>query len=137
MIVAFIIHIHCLSSPLLPWISPHTFAVIPILTMYLSIPNCSIYKTFHHIIPCSVPLCEGMFYKNRSTCLLHQFFTRQFCSHPYKNRSIHVYLLSRFALLYRTSSPPITVPKALPWQMNRTLIMVLVLLVFLVDILFC
>lgn len=124
MIVAFIIHIHCLSSPLLPWISPHTFAVILILTMYLSIPNCSIYKTFHHIIPYSALPCEGMFYKNRSTCLLYQIFTRQFSSHPYKKRSIHVYPLSRFAPLYRTSSPLITVLKALPWQINNIFIIV-------------
>jgi len=34
--------------------------------------------------------------------------------HPYKNRSTHIYHPTQFAPLYRTSSPLITVPKALP-----------------------
>ena len=54
------------------------------------------------------------------------YFTKQFSIFlpidPYKSRSTHIYHSSQFAPLYRTSSPLITVPKALPWQMKSTLI---------------
>ena len=61
-IVAFIIHIQPLSSPLLLRISPNTFAFIPIQPMSLSSRNRSISKAFRHILPRVAPVCEGMHY---------------------------------------------------------------------------
>ena len=61
-IVAFIIHIQPLSSPLLLRISPNTFAFIPLQTMSLSSLNRSNSKAFRHIMPYSAPVCEGMHY---------------------------------------------------------------------------
>ena len=61
-IVAFIIHIQPLSSPLLLRISPHTFAFISIPPMSLSSRNRSNSKAFRHILPCVAPVCEGMHY---------------------------------------------------------------------------
>ena len=61
-IVAFIIHIQPLSSPLLLRISPHTFAFIPIPPMSFSSRNRSIFNTFRHIQPCVAPVCEGIHY---------------------------------------------------------------------------
>ena len=61
-IVAFVIHIHPLSSPLLLRISPHTFAFIPIQPMSLSSRNRSNSKAFCHILPCVAPFCKGMHY---------------------------------------------------------------------------
>lgn len=50
-------------------------------------------------------------------------FISLFCyPHPYKNRSPQLVTPPRFAPFYRTSSPLITVPKALPWQTNKILI---------------
>lgn len=47
-------------------------------------------------------------------------FISLFCyPHPYKNRSPQPITPPRFAPLYRTSSPLITVPKTLPWQTNN------------------
>ena len=46
-----------------------------------------------------------------------------FHSHPYKKRSTYISHPPRFAPFYRTSSPLITVPKALPWQIKSTFIM--------------
>ena len=62
MIVAFVIHIHPLSSPLLLRISPHTFAFIPIQPMNLSSRNRSNSKAFRLILPCVASVCEGMHY---------------------------------------------------------------------------
>ena len=62
MIVAFVIHIHPLSSPLLLRISPHTFAFIPIQPMSLSNRNRNNSKAFHLILPCVAPFCKGMHY---------------------------------------------------------------------------
>ena len=61
-IVAFIIHIQPLSSPLLLRISPHTFDFIPIPSMSLSSRKRSIFNAFRHILPCVAPLCEDMHY---------------------------------------------------------------------------
>ena len=61
-IVAFIIHIQPLSSPLLLRISPNTFTFIPILPMSLSSRNRSNSNTFRPIMPYSTPVCEGMHY---------------------------------------------------------------------------
>ena len=60
--MAFVIHITSLSSPLLPRISPSTFAFISIPTMCLSSLNSSNSKAFRHIIPNSAQVCEGMIY---------------------------------------------------------------------------
>lgn len=60
--MALIIHIPSLSSPLLLRISPHTFAFIPIPSMYLSSLNRSIYAVFRHIMPYSAPLCKVLHY---------------------------------------------------------------------------
>ena len=50
-------------------------------------------------------------------------FIRLFFFHnPYKNRSPFPITSPRYAPYYRTSSPLIAVPKALPWQMNNTFI---------------
>ena len=59
----------------------------------------------------------------------HKIISYFFSTNPYKNRSPQPITPPRFTPLYRTSSPLITVPKALPWQMNRTFIIVLFLLV--------
>ena len=65
-------------------------------------------------------------------------FISLFCyPHPYKNRSPQPITPPRFAPLYRTSSPHITVPKALPWQMKNTFIIVLFLLDLPGNALFC
>lgn len=61
-IVAFIIHIQPLSSPLLLRNPPNTFAFIPIPPMSLSSRNRSNSKAFRHILPCITPVCEGMHY---------------------------------------------------------------------------
>ena len=61
-IVAFIIHIQPLSSPLLLRIAPNTFAFIPIQPMSLSSRNRSNSKAFRHILPRVAPVCEGMHY---------------------------------------------------------------------------
>lgn len=61
-IVAFIIHIQPLSSPLLLRNPPNTFAFIPIPPMSLSSRNRSNSKAFRHILPCIAPVCEGMHY---------------------------------------------------------------------------
>ena len=45
--------------------------------------------------------------------------------YPYKNRSPHSVIQPQFAPLYRASSPLITVPKSLPWQMNNTFILLI------------
>lgn len=60
--MAFVIHITSLSSPLLPRISPSTFAFISIPTMCLSSLNSSNSKASRHIIPNSAQVCEGMIY---------------------------------------------------------------------------
>ena len=57
--------------------------------------------------------------------------------YPYKNRSPHSVIQPQFAPLYRASSPLITVPKALPWQIKSTLIIVLFLLILPGNALFC
>ncbi len=51
-----------LSSPLLLRNYPNTFAFIPIPPMSLSSRNRSIFNTFHYILPCVTPVCEGMHY---------------------------------------------------------------------------
>lgn len=59
--MAFIIHIHPLSSHLLLRNSPHMFAFIPIFPMRLSSRNRSNSRTFRHILPRTAPVCEGMY----------------------------------------------------------------------------
>ena len=61
-IMASIIHIHPLSSPLLLRNYPNTFAFIPIPPMSLSSRNRSNSKSFRHILPHVAPVCEGMHY---------------------------------------------------------------------------
>ena len=61
-IVAFIIHIQPLSSPLLLKNPPNTFAFIPLPAMSLSSRNRSNSKAFCIILPCVAPFCEGMHY---------------------------------------------------------------------------
>ena len=61
-IVAFVIHMSSLSSPLLLRLSPKTCVFIRILPMSLSSLNRSNFKAFHHIMPYSAPVCEGMHY---------------------------------------------------------------------------
>ena len=128
----------CLSSPLLLRIPPNTFVFIPILPMFLSSPNCRIHAVIRHIAPYYVQSCRIMFYSKfeilwpyveagifaPASTYGQLFFTR-----PYKNRSPFPITSPRYAPYYRTSSPLITVLKALPWQMKSTLIVVLFLLV--------
>ena len=61
-IMASIIHIHPLSSPLLLMNYPNTFAFIPIPPMSLSSRNRSNSKSFRHILPCVAPVYEDMHY---------------------------------------------------------------------------
>ena len=61
-IVAFIIHIQPLSSPLLLRNPPNTFAFIPLPAMSLSSLNRSIYAVFRHNMPYSAPLCQTLHY---------------------------------------------------------------------------
>ena len=57
-------------------------------------------------------------------------FISLFCyPHPYKNRSPQPITPPRFAPLYRTSSPLITVSTVLPWQMKSIFNIVFYLLV--------
>ena len=60
--VAFIIHIHSLSSRLLLRNSPHMFAFIPVLSMRLSSRNRSNSRTFRHILLYIAPVCKGIHY---------------------------------------------------------------------------
>lgn len=60
--MAFIIHIHSLSSPLLLRDSPNTFAFIPLAVICLSSRNRSNSKAFRLIPPCLAPFCEGIHY---------------------------------------------------------------------------
>ena len=118
----------CLSSPLLLRISPNTFVFIPILPMFLSSPNCRIHAVIRHIAPYYVQSCRIMFYSKFEILWPYveagifapaSTYGQLFFTHPYKNRSPQPITPPRFAPLYRTSSPLIAVPKALPWQMNN------------------
>ena len=130
MLVAFIIHI------------PFNF---------LNDINCSICNVFLHIMSYSTQVCVDMIYKKAEIPCKYvkagafapalTYFTKQFSIFlpidPYKSRSTHIYHSSQFATLYRTSSPLITVPKALPWHINSIFIIVLFLLVLPRNALFC
>lgn len=124
----------CLSSPLLLRISPNTFVFIPILPMFLSSTNCRIHAVIRHIAPYYVQSCRIMFYSKFEILWPYveagifapaSTYGQLFFTHPYKNRSLQPITSPRFAPFYRTSSPLITVSKALPWQMNNTLIIYL------------
>lgn len=65
-----------------------------------------------------------MFYIHKNSIFLLSIFL----THPYKNRSPTPITPPQFAPLYRTSSPLIAVPKALPWQIKSTFIIISIIL---------
>lgn len=69
-------------------------------------------------------LLPAMFYIHKNSIFLLSIFL----THPYKNRSPTPITPPQFAPLYRTSSPLIAVPKALPWQIKSTFIIISIIL---------
>ena len=101
--------------------SPPMFNIIPFM--------CNIYNTNHYMQNQKI----AGYFTPATALFIHMkaihFILSSHFPHPYKNRSTHIYHPTQFAPLYRTSSPLIAVPKALPWQTNSTFIIVLFLLV--------
>ncbi|MFR0801795.1 MAG: hypothetical protein ACLSHX_12635 [Suilimivivens sp.] len=74
---------------------------------------------FESIIENEFKQSKGQFFTHKN---IVRYITVIFQSHPYKNRSPFPITSPRYAPYYRTSSPLITVLKALPWQMKSTFI---------------
>ena len=98
---------------------------------------CNIYNTNHYMQNQKI----AGYFTPATASFIHKktihFIPSFHFPHPYKNRSPTPITPPQFAPLYRTSLPPITVPKALPWHTNSILIIVLFLLVLPRNALFC
>ncbi len=83
---------------------------------------CNIYNTNHYMQNQKI----AGYFTPATASFIHKktihFIPSFHFPHPYKNRSPTPITPPQFAPLYRTSSPPITVLKALPWQMKSTFI---------------